>query len=241
MNFTTKRQIDSKNNYYKSQKEVFDWDLHAEEKIRKEEEEPEAPIEPNRETTIKNLYLRDVFTQPENVERKPEVARSYHLGSDIFHKNEQGGAKKKPIRQSHNEENEIFKHKPESEQNNAPTEVKKKTIRQNGNKGSNIFNLDEEKNEEKPRRGKRVNEYHLDSDIFLQKEQQNEGKKKAIKNDHNQGHDIFLQKPVEEAPKKKSIKKNANSETPIDTRFHGKGRGACPQTNLSEDNPFAHL
>ncbi|MCQ2817242.1 MAG: hypothetical protein MJ252_08260 [archaeon] len=137
MVYNSKRKIDSDVNAFKSQKDVFDWDLHTMQKYDKEKKEENQPkkVKLDRERAKKDLYSKDIFKldEEDNHRRVGKTIKADKLNSDIFGLKEDE-PKKRTIRQNPNKDNDIFLTKPVPEKD---ITVPKKSIKKNHNTESN--------------------------------------------------------------------------------------------------------
>ena len=83
--YGSKRKIDSDVNAFKSQKDVFDWDLNAMEMYKKELSKPKQQSY-LKQMMKKNLYSSELFKNNENNNEKDNCRKKrYYAQSDIFH------------------------------------------------------------------------------------------------------------------------------------------------------------
>lgn len=102
--YGSKRKIDSDVNAFKSQKDVFDWDLNALEMYHKEQMKPKEKTY-LKQMVQKNLYSSDLFNNNDNVKGSNvgysntlPNKKKYYAHSDIFNiknDNNESGSKRK--------------------------------------------------------------------------------------------------------------------------------------------------
>ena len=92
--YGSKRKIDSDVNAFKSQKDVFDWDLNAMEMYKKELSKPKQQSY-LKQMMKKNLYSSELFKNNENNNEKDNCRKKrYYAQSDIFNVKTEGNDNK---------------------------------------------------------------------------------------------------------------------------------------------------